>query len=59
MTMISGPPTMWSALADQPGVSPTSFATVRAAVSGAARLAPEVAEAVAKRLGLELPRATA
>ncbi len=54
VTMISGPPTMWSALADQPGVRPASFATVRAAVSGAARLAPEVAEAVGKRLGLEL-----
>ncbi len=54
VTMISGPPTMWSALADQPGVAASSFATVRAAVSGAARLGPEVAETVAKRLGLEL-----
>ncbi len=54
VSMISGPPTMWSALADQPGVAPASFVTVRAAVSGAARLAPEVAEAVSKRLGLEL-----
>ncbi len=54
VTMISGPPTMWSALADQPGVSPESFATVRTAVSGAAKLPPEVATAVADRLGLEL-----
>ena len=54
VTMVSGPPTMWSALADQPGVTPGSFTTVRAAVSGAARLAPEVTEAVAERLGLEL-----
>ncbi len=54
VTMMSGPPTMWSALADQPGVEASSFATVRTAVSGAAKLAPEVAQAVSERLGLEL-----
>jgi long-chain acyl-CoA synthetase len=54
VTMISGPPTMWSALADQPGVEASSFATVRTAVSGAAKLAPEVSAEVRERLGLEL-----
>jgi long-chain acyl-CoA synthetase len=54
VTMISGPPTLWSALADQPGVAAESFASVRTAVSGAAKLAPEVAAEVSARLGLEL-----
>jgi long-chain acyl-CoA synthetase len=54
VTVISGPPTMWSALASQPGVSPSSFASVRSAVSGAAKLTPEVRADVAERLGLDL-----
>jgi long-chain acyl-CoA synthetase len=54
VSMISGPPTMWSALADQPGVSADSFTTVRTAVSGAAKLSGEVAAAVHDRLGLDL-----
>ena len=54
VTMISGPPTLWSALAEQPGVSAGPFASVRTAVSGAAKLAPEVAAQVSARLGLEL-----
>ena len=52
--MISGPPTMWAALASLPGVTSSSFATVRSAVSGAAKLAPEVVAEVSSRLGLEL-----
>jgi long-chain acyl-CoA synthetase len=54
VTMISGPPTMWAALASLPGVTPASFATVRSAVSGAAKLTPEVTAEVTARLGLEL-----
>jgi long-chain acyl-CoA synthetase len=54
VTMIGGPPTMWAALADQPGVTPASFRSVRSAVSGAAPLPAEVVEEVRDRLGLEL-----
>ena len=43
VTMISGPPTMWSALADRcPAWRPRRSRSVRSAVSGAAKLAPEV-----------------
>ena len=54
VTMISGPPTMWSALASLPDVSPSSFRSVRSAVSGAAKLGADVVEAVQTRLGLSL-----
>jgi long-chain acyl-CoA synthetase len=54
VTMMSGPPTMWSALAALPDVSPSSFRSVRVAVSGAAKLGAEVVAAVLDRLGLEL-----
>jgi long-chain acyl-CoA synthetase len=54
VTMIGGPPTMWSALVHQPGVLAASFATVRSAVSGAAPLSVELVDEVRDRLGLEL-----
>ena len=53
VTVVSGPPTMWSALAALGDVS-SSMRSVRLAVSGAARLAPEVVAAVRANLGLEL-----
>lgn len=54
VTTISGPPTLWSALAGLPGVEPSMFATVRRAVSGAAKLPAEVHRQVRERLGLDL-----
>jgi long-chain acyl-CoA synthetase len=54
VTVISGAPTMWSALAAQPGLSADSFRSVRSAVSGAAKLPDSVVAAVADGLGLEL-----
>ncbi|MGZ4682988.1 MAG: AMP-binding protein [Acidimicrobiales bacterium] len=53
VTVVSGPPTMWSALAALGDVS-SSMRSVRLAVSGAARLPPEVVDAVRANLGLEL-----
>ncbi len=53
VTVVSGPPTMWSALAALGDVS-SSMRSVRLAVSGAAKLAPEVVAAVRANLGLEL-----
>jgi long-chain acyl-CoA synthetase len=54
VTTLSGPPTLWSALASLPGVRPAQFATVRIAVSGAANLDPYVHNQVRERLGLDL-----
>jgi len=54
VTMMSGPPTMWAALASLPDVSPSSFRSVRTAVSGAAKLNAEVVGTVHDRLGLDL-----
>ena len=54
VTFVSGPPAMWQALADHPGVSSSSFTTVRIAVSGAAGLPRDVAERVQANLGLPL-----
>jgi len=54
VTLVSGPPTMWGALADQPDASADALATVRLATSGAAKLPDEVARKVAERFGLRL-----
>ncbi len=54
VTFVSGPPAMWQALADHPGVDADSFGTVRIAVSGAASLPREVAERVQRNLGVQL-----
>ena len=53
-TIVSGPPTMWSAWANLPGADPRSLASVRVAVSGAAKLPVEVAQQVEDRFGVEL-----
>ncbi len=53
-TVITGPPTMWQAWAGFPGLDGDSFASVRLAVSGAARLSDETARAVEQRFGLHL-----
>lgn len=54
VTLVSGPPTMWAALADQPDADRTSTASVRLATSGAAKLPDDVARRVEERFGLHL-----
>ncbi len=54
VTAVAGAPTMWSAWAAIPGVTPERMRTVRLASSGAAKLSPEVAALVHERLGVTL-----
>ncbi len=54
VTIISGAPTMWAAWAALPGTRPTALATVRLATSGAAKLEPQVARAIADRFGVRV-----
>jgi len=54
VTNVSGPPTMWAAFAGLPGLTGNELSTVRRAVSGAAKLPTEVAQAIRNRFGLEL-----
>jgi long-chain acyl-CoA synthetase len=54
VTMVSGPPTLWSALAALPDATPEQFQSVRIAVSGASKLDPDVHRLVRERLGLDL-----
>lgn len=54
VTTIAGPPTMWAAFAGLPGVTGDEFESVRRAVSGAAKLPVEVAQAIEARFGLQL-----
>jgi long-chain acyl-CoA synthetase len=54
ITVVSGPPTMWAAFAGIPGSSPEAVASVRFAISGAAKLPVEVAQAMEAKFGLHL-----
>ena len=54
VTIVSGPPTMWAAWAGVPGVDPEVMSTVRLAISGAAKLPVEVAQAIEAKFGLTL-----
>ena len=54
VTVMAGPPNMWSQIAGLPDVSPEQFATVRLAVSGAAALSETTRTMVRERLGLVL-----
>lgn len=54
VSVVSGPPTMWAALAAVPDVGPDDMATVGVAVSGAAPLPVAVADAVHRRFGVRL-----
>lgn len=54
VTIVMGPPTMWAAWAGVPGVDPSVMSTVRIAVSGAAKLPVEVAQAVEAKFGVAL-----
>ena len=52
VTILSGPPTLWLALATDPAADRAGYGTVTLAVSGAAKLPAEVHRAVEERLGL-------
>ena len=54
VTVVTGVPTMWSALAGLAEVGPDALAGVRLAVSGAAPLDPGVGRLVGERLGVAL-----
>ena len=54
VTVVLGPPTMWAAWAGVPGVAPGTMSSVRMAISGAAKLPVEVAQAVEAKFGLHL-----
>ncbi len=54
ITDLTGPPTMWAALAAAERAGPDALATVERAASGAAALGPEIRRAVQERLGLSL-----
>ena len=54
VTVVTGPPTMWSAFANMRGVSPDSFNSIRVAVSGAARLPEETGRAFEARFGVRI-----
>jgi len=54
VTALTGPPTMWAALAHTPDLPADTFASVRLAVSGAAALPVQVAEQVHARFGLHV-----
>jgi long-chain acyl-CoA synthetase len=53
-TIVTGPPTMWSAWAGLPDAPADAFASVRIAASGAARLPEETARTIQRRFGLRL-----
>ena len=54
ITRVTGPPTLWRALASLDEADPEAFASVRQAASGAAKLPVEVANEVADRLGIRV-----
>ncbi|MEZ5178115.1 MAG: AMP-binding protein [Acidimicrobiales bacterium] len=54
ITVLAGAPSMWATWAAMSELAADSFATVKVATSGAARLDPLVAEAVKARFGLEI-----
>jgi long-chain acyl-CoA synthetase len=54
ITVVTGPPTMWSAWGALPEADPHSFSSVRIAVSGAAKLSVETAQLIEDRFGLRI-----
>ena len=54
VSIVTGPPTMWSAWLGLPDADAGAFRSVRIAASGAAKLPLEVARAVEERFGLHL-----
>ncbi len=54
VSVLSGPPALWAALASMPEARAEDVASIRLAVSGAAKLPNETAELVRERLGLHV-----
>ena len=54
VTIVTGPPTMWTAWAGMPEIPPGSLNSVRVAISGAARLNDETAKTIERRYGVTL-----
>jgi long-chain acyl-CoA synthetase len=54
VTIVAGPPTLWSAWAALPDADPTAMASVRLAISGAAKLPQDVAETIEARFGVHI-----
>ncbi|MEM9133411.1 MAG: AMP-binding protein [Actinomycetota bacterium] len=54
VTLLVGPPAMWQVLAGADGLDAEAFASVKLAISGAAKLDPGLRARVAERLGLTL-----
>jgi long-chain acyl-CoA synthetase len=54
VTVVMGAPTMWSSWASLPGADAKGFERVRLAASGAAKLDPDVADAVRRRFGVTI-----
>jgi long-chain acyl-CoA synthetase len=52
VTVVPGAPTMWVAFAESEAIADDAFASVRLALSGAAKLPPAVAERVEQRFGV-------
>ena len=54
VTQLAGPPALWRALLDEPGLVPSDFASLTRAISGAAKLDPNIAVGLMERLGVEI-----
>ena len=54
ITVVPGAPPMWVAWATMPGVDPDAFASVRLAVTGAAKLPEEIARTFEAKFGIGL-----
>lgn len=54
VTQLAGPPVLWRAILDEPGLVPSDFASLKRAVSGAAKLDPAIARGLMERLGIDL-----
>jgi long-chain acyl-CoA synthetase len=52
VTIVPGAPPMWIAWAGLPGIQPAAFASVRMALSGAAKLPEEMADTLERRFGV-------
>ncbi|MGH1487819.1 MAG: class I adenylate-forming enzyme family protein [Acidimicrobiales bacterium] len=54
VSVVAGPPTLWRWLCRAPGATPEQFSSVALAVSGAAKLDPQLKIEVDDRLGVDL-----
>ncbi len=54
VTQLAGPPALWRAILEEPGLVPSDFVSLKRAVSGAAKLDPTIARGLMDRLGIDL-----